>query len=147
MTCRVKFSILSEGVSGDIGNDWAYTLQAAVYNPGLQSTGQIKVDEHLLEPDTTQAPPNSVAVELRAGPCGSAARISLQLKAREVDWLIDDTHPDRDGQRTIPIECPGPGGGTTTLDEEIAVQIKERPGLGGGSATFAIKVRLEAVCR
>ena len=143
MACEIVFSLLQEHLAGDIGDDWEYSVRAEVRNPMLVSTGEIKCPEHILTPGTNQPPPNTAAIVLRAGDCGTAPRVRLVINAREVDLLVDDMGSS---ETVIPMECPGPGGAPYTIEPTIAVQVKENPGLGKNSATLTIKVRLTARC-
>jgi hypothetical protein len=143
MACEIVFSLLQEYLAGDIGDDWEYTVRAEVRNPALVSTGEIKCPEHILKPGTNQPAPNTSAIVLRAGDCGTAPRVRLVINAREVDLLVDDKGSN---ESVIPLECPGPGGAPYTVEPTIAVQVKERPGLSKDGATLSIKVRLTARC-
>lgn len=145
MECKITFSILSEGLTGDIGDDWEYTVTARVFTPALTSVGTITIDEHRLEPGITQQPPGGVqGITLRGGLCGETPRVELTVKAREIDWLFDD---DGSHQISVELPCPGPAAPSVTLEPEIAVRVRETPKLLGGSATIRIKVRLVATCR
>ncbi len=144
MPCVITFSLVSESLTGDIGDDWEYQVEARVFNPGITGAGTIRVSEHRLRPGTTQAPPGpSRAVAIPAGRCGSAPRIQLTVNATEVDWLIDD-----EGSNVVNVqtECPGPGGPPITVEREVSVGVRESPRLLGGSATFKVKARLVASC-
>ena len=144
MDCKITFSLVQESLAGDIGDDWKYSVQAKVFNPGLTGAGTINVPEHRLTPGTSQPPPGPAqAVVIPAGACGTGPRVELTVNATEVDWLIDDK-----GSKvvTVPMECPGPGGPPFTLEPEVAVPVRESPRFLGGSATLRVKVRLVAAC-
>src|SRR5437868_13446303 len=91
MTCKITISLVSESLTGDVGNDWAYTLKADMLDPLVFGSGTIQVPEHLLRPGSTQEPPSAGrAIQLDAGECGSEQRVRLALEATEVDFLVDD---------------------------------------------------------
>ena len=145
MDCKIRFSIVSEGLTGDIGDDWEYSVTARVYNPTLSSVGTISVDEHRLEPGTTQRPPvGAQGITLRGGPAGSSVRVELSVRAREVDWIF---HDDGSDQISVDLYCPAADEPPVTLEPEIAVSVRETPRIFGGTARLKIKVRLVASCR
>ena len=144
MACKIAFSLLQESLRGDIGDDWAYTVEAVVLNPAVTGSGTITVDEHRLRPGTTQAVPGAMqAVVIPAGPCASGARVELTLRAREVDFLVDDR-----GSNVImvPVECPAVNGPPFTIEPEIEARVREAPGFLGGEATLTVRVRLVSTC-
>jgi hypothetical protein len=145
MECKITFSLILESLVGDIGDDWKYSVRAEVLNPGPTGAGTINVPEHRLTPGTSQLPPGVGQIVIPAGACGTGPRVKLTLNATEVDFLIDDKGSNT---ITVPMECPGPGGGTFTLapDPEIQVSVRESPGILGGAATLKVKVRLVAAC-
>ena len=143
MACEIVFSLLTESVTGDIGDDWEYTVRAEVRNPMVISTGGISCPEHKLTPGTTQPAPNTGAVVIRAGECGTGPTVRLVLHAKEVDLLVDDKGSN---ELIVPMECPGPGGAPWTIEPEIVARVKERPALKPKEATLRIKVRLTARC-
>lgn len=144
MECKITFSLVLESLVGDIGDDWEYSVQAKVFNPGLSGVGTISVPEHQLTPGTSQAPPGpGQAVEIPAGACGTGPQVELTVNATEVDWLIDD---EGSNVIVVPMECPGPGGPSFTIEPEISVRVRESPRFLSGSATFKVRVRLVATC-
>jgi hypothetical protein len=144
MTCKITLSLVSESLTGDVGNDWTYSVRADLLDPLVFGSGTISVPEHLLRPGTTQAPPNpGRAIQLSAGDCGASVSVRLTLEATEVDFLVDDHGSN---VMVIPVECPGPGGEPYTVDAEIAARVKEAPGFQGGVAELRIKVKLVARC-
>jgi hypothetical protein len=143
MACEIVFSLVQEFLAGDIGDDWEYSVLAEVRNPTVVSSGEIRCPEHKLTPGTNQPPPNSSAIVLRAGDCGTSPSVRLVIHAKEVDLLVDDKGSN---ETIIPMECPGPGGAPYIIDPTISVHVKERPSLRPAGATLTIKVRLVARC-
>ena len=143
MACEIVFSLLTESLTGDIGDDWEYTVRAEVRNPMVISTGGIGCAEHTLKPGTIQPSPNSTAVVIRAGECGTGPTVRLVIHAKEVDLLIDDKGSN---ELIVPMECPSPGGAPYTVEPEIVARVRERPALKPKEAVLTVKVRLTARC-
>jgi hypothetical protein len=145
MPCTVTFTLLQESLTGDVGNDWHYTVRADMIDPMVFGSGTIEVPEHLLRPGSTQIPPNAdQAVELDGGEhCGGETRVRFTLEATEVDFLVDDHGSN---VLVVPVECPAPGGEPITTEPEISARVKEAPGFQGGVAVLKVKVRLVARC-
>jgi len=144
MECKITFSLVLESLVGDIGDDWEYSVQAKVFNPGLTGAGTIGIPEHQLAPGRSQPPPGAgQSVVIPAGACGTGPRVELTVNATEVDWLIDDHGSN---VIVVPMECPGPGGPPFTIQPEISVVVRESPRFFGGSATLKVKVSLVAAC-
>jgi hypothetical protein len=144
MACKITFSLLEESLRGDIGDDWTYTVEAVVLNPTVTGSGMITVKEHRLRPGSTQAVPGAMhTVAIPAGPCETGAHVELTLRAREVDFLVDDR-----GSNVImvPVECPGLNGPPFTIEPEIEARVREAPGFLGGEATLTVKARLVSTC-
>jgi len=145
MECKLTVSVVEEGVEGDIGDDWEYTVTATVIDPNGRSleAGRIRVPEHHLKPGTTQPPPSAAGVKIRAGACGAFPKVELRLDVNEVDWLVDDP-----GTTTvmIPIDCPGQGKPAFSKEVAMSVEVRERPKALGGKATFKLTLRLATVC-
>lgn len=144
MKCQITLDLVSESLDGDIGDDWAYSVEAKVFNPGLTGAGTISVPEHTLKPGSSQGSPGrNLAVKIPAGACGTGPKVELTLNATEVDLILDD-----EGSNVIqvPMECPGPGGPPFTLEPEIVAKVLENPNFLGGAAKLTIKVRLTATC-
>jgi hypothetical protein len=144
MTCKITLSLVSESLTGDVGNDWAYSLKADMLDPLVFGSGIFQVTEHLLRPGSTQEPPNQGrAIQLDAGECGAEVRVRLTLEATEVDFLVDDHGSN---VLVVPVMCPAPGGEPISIEAEIAARVKEAPGFQGGVAELRVKVRLVARC-
>lgn len=144
MACKISFSLVLESLTGDIGDDWEYSVQAKVFNSALTGAGGISIPEHRLTPGTSQQPPGPVQViEIPAGDCGTGPRVELTVTATEVDWAVDDHGSN---VMVVPMECPGPGGPAFIIEPEIAVRVREAPRFLGGVAVFRVKVRLVASC-
>ncbi len=142
MDCTITFSLLSESLTGDIGEDWEYKVEARVFNPGLTGAGVVTVREHKLSPGTTQPIPASIeSIVLPAGPCNTGPVVELILQAREIDWLIDD---GGSSLIRVPLECPGPGGPSNIIEPEISVRVREVPSIRRRFATLRVQVRLVA---
>lgn len=145
MECKLTVSVLEESVDGNIGDDWEYGVTATVIDANGRSieSGRIRVPEHILKPGAAQPPPQPAGVKVRAGACNSFAKVELRVDVNEVDWLVDDP-----ASKTImvPIDCPGHGKPPFTREAEISVQVRERPKLLGGEATFKLKLKLSVVC-
>jgi hypothetical protein len=145
MDCKLTVSVVEEGVEGDIGDDWEYSVTATIFDAAGTAigSGKIRVDEHRLTPGTAQPPPKAVGFRTSAGRCGTFPKVELKVDVNEVDWLVDDP-----GSKTVivPIECPGPGKSPFTKETAISIIVRERPTVLGGQATFTLKVRLIAVC-
>lgn len=159
MGCMITVSVVEESVTGNIGDDWKYSIAAKAIDPAgtsletrpaagrlsapVYGSGRIVVPEHILKPGAAQPPPHAAGVKLPAGPCGTRVRIELTLEATEVDWLIDDPGTQK---TTVAIDCPGSGKPPATVDSSISVKVREHPKLLGGEATFTVKLRLVATC-
>lgn len=145
MECKLTVSIVEESVDGDIGDDWEYTVTATVIDANGRSieSGRIRVPEHLLKPGPPQPPPQAAGVKIRAGACGAFPKVELRVDVNEVDWLVDDP-----ATKTVmvAIESPGQGKPPFAKETEIAIQVRERPKVLGGQATFKLRLRLAAVC-
>ena len=145
MECKLTVSVVEESVEGDIGDDWEYAVTATVIDAKGRSieSGRIRVPEHLLKPGAAQPPPQAAGVKVRAGACGTFAKVELRVDVNEVDWLVDDP-----GSRTVlvPIDCPAQGKPPFTKEAEISIPVRERPKVLGGEATFKLKLRLVAIC-
>lgn len=146
MECQITFSLVLESlVGGNIGDDWKYSVQAEVFNPGPTGAGTITVPEHRLRPGTSQPPPGVGQIVIPAGSCGTRPQVKLTLNTTEVDVFFDD----KSGPRVIFVnpECPGPDGSPFTIEPEVSVLVLERPRFpGSGSVTFTVKIRLVAAC-
>ena len=144
MECQITFSLLSESLDGNIGDDWKYSVEAKVFNPELTGSGTIKVRKHQLRPGMRQTTPAlGQSVSIPAGSCSSSPHVELVLHATEVDWLIDDKSSSA---LSVPVECPALGGRSIVVEPEISVQVHEMPRFLGGSAVLTIKVRLVTSC-
>lgn len=145
MRCRIRSSVVSEKLVGNIGDDWKYKVKIEYHNPGLARVDELKVDEHQLTPGTTQVPPVSGAVDwsVPGSACGTSLNLRLTLDATEVDWLFDD---ENSNSILVPVECPGPGGPPFEIEPEISVTVKEAPNLLSNSATLTVKLRITARC-
>ena len=117
MECKLTVSVVEESVEGDIGDDWEYSVTATVIDAKGRSieSGRIRVPEHLLKPGAAQPPPQAAGVKVRAGACGTFAKVELRVDVNEVDWLVDDPgwHPGSMGlyQRSHPRQRRGHRGG------------------------------------
>jgi hypothetical protein len=145
MPCKVTFTLLQESLTGDVGNDWHYTVRADMVDPMVFGSGTIEVPEHLLRPGVTQRPPNADhAVELDGGDhCGGEIRVRFTLEATEVDFLVDDHGSN---VSVASVQVPAEGGEPITTEHEIAARVKEAPGFQGGVAVLRVKVRLVGRC-
>jgi len=144
MTCKITLSLVQESLTGDVGNDWAYSIRADMLDPLVFGSGTIQVPEHLLRPGTTQPPPDQGrAIQLDAGECGAEVRVRLILEATEVDFFVDDHGSN---VLVVPVNCPAAGGEPITIEAEIAARVKEAPGFQGGVAELRVKVKLVARC-
>jgi len=143
MSCKINFSLITESLTGNIGDDWKYKVIADVFNPNLTGRGTISVNEHTLTPGTSKAVPNNNIIRIPAGACATGPTVKITIEAEEVDWLIDD---DETNSLTIPMECPGPGGNPYEIEETISVVVKEEPNIFGNNATLEVIVRLVAEC-
>ena len=142
MDCAITFSLLSESLAGDIGEEWEYSVEARVFNPELTGAGVITVAEHRLRPGTSKPIPAFIeSIVLPAGPCNTGPVVELILRARELDWLIDD---DGSNLIRVPVECPGPGGPSNIIEPEISARVREVPSIRGRFATLKVQVRLVA---
>jgi hypothetical protein len=142
LDCAITLSLLSESLTGNIGEDWEYSVEARVFNPELTGTGVVNVPEHKLSPGATQPIPESIeSIVLPAGPCNTGPVVELILQAREIDWLIDDNGSNL---IRVPVECPGPGGPSSIIEPEISVRVREVPSIRGRFASLRVRVRLVA---
>ena len=155
----ITVSVVEESVTGNIGDDWKYSIAAKALDPAgttvearpaagrlsapVYGSGRIAVPEHILKPDTSQPPPKVAGVKISAGPCGTRVRVELTLEATEVDWLVDDPGTQK---TTVAVDCPGAGKPSSSVDTSISVTIREHPKLLGGEATFTVKLHLAAAC-
>ena len=159
MACTIMISVVEESVTGNIGDDWKYSIAAKAIDPAgttaeprstasrlsapVYGSGKIAVPEHILKPGEAQAPPQAAGVKIPAGPCGTRVRIELTLEATEVDWLIDDPGTQKS---VVAVDCPAPGKPTSNTETSISVKVREHPKLLRGEATFTVKLRLQATC-
>ena len=145
MECKITVSVVQESLEGDIGDDWEYSITATILDPSgaRKATARIPVKKHTLKPGTSQPPPQAVGVKIPAGRCGTHPHVELKVDVSEVDWLVNDP-----GTKTIvvPVECPGSGKPPFTKDAVIAIQVRERPAILRGEATFTLRLRLVAAC-
>lgn len=147
MTCYVTVSVISESVTGDIGDDWEYKISgASVGDDGLPQVGHVNMPEHEIEPDASpKPPPEAKGFTVNAGECGGATQVTLTVTAKEVDWLIPDTAPPN--VVTITINCPGPGAPRVTQVKDVTLTVKEKPGFLGGRAQLHLKLSIVAECK
>jgi hypothetical protein len=148
MPSKLSYWIEEETVTGDVGDDWSYSLIARVYNPTLLGAGELRQPEHRLQSGSSHPPPNRKKVELPAGECGSSPSVLLVLSATETDWLFDDTATN---QMVIVLQCPGLGEPPIVREVDIAVRVAESPRIvaffkGHSTANLTIKVKLEVAC-
>jgi hypothetical protein len=143
MTCRIKLSLLSEHVDGDIGDDWKYSVEARLPGQAGSKPGRIVVAPHKIKPGTTHELPEMPSTDIEGGPCGSDVELELHLLAAEMDWILSDIGEET---ATIGLKCPGPGAPSEVIDREVAVRVTETPLVLGGSANLILKLRIEAVC-
>ena len=144
MGCKVTVSLLAERQDGPIGDDWRYSVEAKVFNQGLQGKGVIKVPKHTLSSGHTQAPPGPPApMELSAGSCGEDVLVRLTVNAAEVDWLISDKGS---GSLDVNLRCPGPGEPRAIKEVDITVGVRESPGITGETSIFKSTIRIVAEC-
>jgi hypothetical protein len=144
MAGTVQLELLTESQEGNIGNDWRYSLEAKVFNEGLKGTGTISVPKHDLNSGDTQVPPGPPApVTIPAGDGGASLLVRLKLDATEVDFFKSDS-----GTNTINVTlaCPGEGGEAEVQETDIAVGVRESPGLVDETAVFTLRIRLTATC-
>jgi hypothetical protein len=142
MSYKIIFSLVEESLSGDVGSEWEYVVNADLMDPMLFGSGSIEVPQHVLRPGNTQVPPNAGrAVMLEAGDEGGEISVRLTLKATEVDFLVDDHGSN---VRVVSVECPAPGGDPIASEPDIWARVREAPGFQGGSAVLKVKVRLVA---
>jgi hypothetical protein len=147
MTCYVTVSVISESVTGDIGDDWEYQIAGAtIGDDGLPQAGTLRMPEHEVDPGASpKPPPEPNAFTLNAGQCGALANVTLTITATEVDLLFDDT-----ATSTFPvsIQCPGPGAGRNAKEQDVAVTVKENLGIAtGGRAKLHLKLSIVAECK
>jgi hypothetical protein len=139
------FTVLSESLTGNIGDDWKYSLEVQVYGSGagshaMISEGTLEVPEHPLAAGATQAPPGPPApLVLAAGEAGGEIRVELRLKAVEVDVMMNDT-----GEKTASFKatCPQAGAAAVTQEREISVGVEEEP-TGIGTAVLTLRYQYE----
>ncbi len=145
MACTISFSFLTESLTGNIGDDWKYSLGAKVFGAGegshaLISKGELVVPEHKLSPDTTQPAPSNIApLVLSAGDAGGDIHVELHLVAAEVDALRDDTG---DVTSSFKATCPGEGADPVVMEREISLGIEEEP---TGAGTAILKLTYQVV--
>ena len=145
MACTISFSFLTESLTGNIGDDWKYSLSAKVFGAGrgshaLISKGELVAPEHPLSPETTQpAPGNVEPLVLSAGDAGRDIHVELRLTAAEVDALRNDTG---DVTSSFKARCPGEGADPVVMEREISIGIDEAP---SGIGTAILKVTYKVV--
>lgn len=145
MACKISVWVDEETVTGNVGNDWSYSVIARVYNPTLMGAAEIRQPEHRLDPGPSQPPPNRKRVELPAGEGGTSPAVLLIVSATEVDWLVDDKGTN---QLVVVLQCPEPGEPPLLRDVDISVRVAESPRIvaffkGDSAASLTIKVKLE----
>ncbi len=145
MACTISFSFLTESLTGDIGDDWKYSLSAKVFGAGarshaLISKGELVAPEHELSPDVTQpAPDNIEPLVLAAGDPGGEIHVDLRVTATEVDALRNDTG---DVTTSFKARCPGEGENPITMEREVSIGIVEEP---SGAGTAVLKLTYKVV--
>jgi hypothetical protein len=158
MGCMITVSVVEESVTGNIGDDWKYSIAAKAIDPAGTSVectahGRPAVSAGVWnrkdrgarahpEPGRFSAAAESCGCQDFRRPCGTRVRVELTLEATEVDWLVDDPALKKRPSRSI-----APLGKTpVTVDTSISVTVREHPKLLGGEATFTVKLRLVATC-
>lgn len=146
MACRITISLVSESQEGTIGNDWKYSLEAAIFGTGanqaLIDQGTISVPKHRLDSGKTQAPPGPPkALVLSAGEAGGGILVDLRIKVREVDLFQDDTG---EMHTSFKMTCPAAGGEPAVEEREVSIGVEEEPsGIGHAVFKLAYRVTLE----
>lgn len=148
MSCKITFSFLSESLTGDIGDDWRYSLNVKVFGAGdgshaRISQGTLEVPEHKLTPGTTQEPPGPPApLVLSAGEAGGDIRVEMRFKAVEVDPVRNDTAETTASFKT---SCPSKGAPAVVEERKISLGIDEAPvGLGTAILDLVYQVTLQS---
>ncbi len=139
MACKITVSLLSEGQTGTIGNDWKYSLDVRIFRAGTRAgEGSISVPKHRLDSGTTQEPPGPPeALVLPAGEPGDEILVDLRMKVAEVDLVMDDVAETTASFKMI---CPARGGPAVTEERETWVSVLEQPS-GVGRAVFKLSYR------
>jgi hypothetical protein len=144
MTCTLTMMLISETQQGTIGEDWKYTLVAKVYEGDLDGEGSISVEKHKLPSGAVRDPFGSPApVTVFKGKCNTGFLVRMKLTATEVDMFVNDVGKV---EKELRIDCPGPGGGKVTKEVDIAVGVRESPGILPKTAVFTVRVRLTLAC-
>lgn len=144
MACKISISFLTESVTGDIGDDWKYSLAAKVFGAGegshaLISQGELAVPEHNLKPGTTQpAPEGTEPLVLDAGDAGRDIRVELRFAAVEVDVLQNDTG---ELASSFTATCPAAGADPVVMERDISIGVEEAPS-GIGTAVLKLTYRI-----
>ena len=127
MTCRLTVALLSESQTGNIGNDWTYSLGVRVFRTDTSGDrmgeGTIRIPKHRLDSGKTQVPPGPPeALVLPAGAARSGIFVDLRLSVAEVDLLQNDV-----GETTASFKmtCPATGGPAVVEEREIWVSVLE----------------------
>lgn len=147
MACKLVISLVSESQTGNIGNDWRYSMEVQVYGAGssqaLLGKGTLEVAEHTLDSGTTQEPPGPPApLVLPAGEPGGPIRVELRVRATEVDVVKNDSG---ETAASFKATCPAAGAPPVTEEREISVGVDEEPsGIGTAVLTLTYRVSIES---
>lgn len=140
MTCKLTLDLVSETQEGNIGDTWMYDLDAKVFCGGLQSEATVNVPKHTLRPGDVQEPFGSPeSITLYVGECGDEVLLRFELTATEVDMFVNDRGKT---SKDVKLEMPGPGCAGMSREFDIAVGVRESPGITPKNAIFTLRVRL-----
>jgi hypothetical protein len=143
MTCKLTMMLISESQEGNIGEDWKYDLDVKVSGDKLKGEGRIRAPKHKLPSGVIREPHGSPApVVLFTGQCGGELKVRMHLVATEVDLFVNDVGKV---DKMLDIECPRVAGDTVTKEVDIAVGVRESPGIIPKNAVFTLRVRFTLV--
>jgi hypothetical protein len=144
MTCTLTMTLISETQEGNIGEDWKYDLDVQVFHQSLVGEGTVSVPKHNLPSGVVRQPYGSPAPQvLYSGECKERLLVQMELTATEVDLFVNDVGK---AGKDLAIDCPGPGGGKVTKEVDVAVDVKESPGIVPKTAVFTARARFTLTC-
>ena len=144
MTCKLTMTLLSEHQEGECGDDWKYEVAVKVFSDDLKGEGLISVPKHKLAVHTVEKPYGHPGpVDVFTGECKTELLVKLNLKATEIDLIMNDV-----GEATMEFKlaCPRAAGGKVSREFEISAGIREAPAFLNKHSVFSVQVRFDLVC-
>lgn len=140
MSCKVTMTLVSETQEGNVGKTWKYDLEARVFCQGLKGEARVSAPKHKLEHGQVISPhADPGPVVLFEGECEEELLLRLKLTATEIDLLINDIG---EAGKDIRLDMPCHGKTEYSHDFDIAVGVRESPGILNRNAVFTLRLRI-----